>query len=275
MSVFYFVVFFLGISAAIAVGLMAYIGYNNVDQFKQLGPLGDFFAGVLNPLLTFLTFIGVLATLILQKMELTLTRDEIERSADALEEQSRALKSQTFESTFFEMLSVHNSIVNSIDLFKEENSQTTTGRDCFRIFYTRLTKIYRKHEERRHPKHSAQEILSLSYHEFWKENQLELGHYFHFLYNFMRMIDNNDDAKSYHMKLLRSQLSDQELLLLYYNIVANNMDCFRSYVEKYAIFDNMPTVRLLDDQHASLLRRAAFGDNPMLTPKTARFSSGP
>ncbi|MEZ5934180.1 MAG: putative phage abortive infection protein [Alphaproteobacteria bacterium] len=265
--IFLIIVISLGVIAFIATVSMAYIGSKNIDLFKDLGPWGDFFAGSLNPLLTFLTFIGVLITLILQRMELSLTRDEIERSADALEEQSQTLKSQVFESTFFEMLSLHNSIVNSIDLFNKETQQTTSGRDCFRVFYRRLTKFYRDNKEKGYPKHNIEDILRLSYSQFWKENQLDLGHYFRFLYNFMMMIDNSRYSQSYHMNLLISQLSDQELLILYYNIASNNMECFGKYVEKYAVFSNMPTVRLLDDQHARMLNSSVFGDNPMLTSK--------
>jgi hypothetical protein len=35
-----------------------------------MGEWGDFFGGVLNPLLTFLTFMGLLITIILQQQEL-------------------------------------------------------------------------------------------------------------------------------------------------------------------------------------------------------------
>lgn len=48
------------------------------------GEFGDFFGGVLNPLLTFLTFMGLLITIVLQHTELRESREEFARSADAL-----------------------------------------------------------------------------------------------------------------------------------------------------------------------------------------------
>lgn len=259
--------------AAIALIFVAgvfYRGMNDVETFKTLGPWGDFVAGLLNPVLTFLSFIGVLVTILLQRIELSKSRLELERSADALEAQIRSLNLQNFESTFFQMLSVHNSIVNSIDLVSSETGVTTSGRDCFRVFYTRFTKIYRDNEKKGQPKHGARKILDVSYKVFWKDSQLELGHYFRFLYNFLRLVDESPEARPYHAKLIRSQLSDQELLILFYNCTSEQGKNFCKYAVKYQLFDNLPTVRLLHPTHADLIDRTAFGQNAMLTGRDVR-----
>lgn len=72
-----------------------------------IGPLGDFFGGILNPLLSFCTFMALLMTIILQQKELSLTRKELNEtqkatrdSAEALKEQSNSIKIQNFENTF-------------------------------------------------------------------------------------------------------------------------------------------------------------------------------
>ncbi|ARJ69136.1 hypothetical protein B0A89_05335 [Paracoccus contaminans] len=268
---FLFSLIALAAIALLFVVSVFYHGASNVETFKSLGPWGDFAAGLLNPVLTFLSFIGVLVTIVLQRIELSESRLELERSADALEAQIRSINLQSFESTFFQMLSVHNSIVNSIDLVSSETSVTTNGRDCFRVFYTRLTKIYRDNEKKGQPKHGPSKILDVSYRVFWKDSQLELGHYFRFLYNFFRLIDESAEARPYHAKLIRSQLSDQELLILFYNCTSDQGKNFRKYAVKYEIFDNLPTVRLLHPTHADLIDRAAFGQNPMLTGRDVRM----
>lgn len=263
----------LVVLAAVALLFVAsvfYRGMNDVETFKALGPWGDFVAGLLNPVLTFLSFIGVLVTIVLQRIELSQSRLELERSANALEAQIRSINLQNFESTFFQMLSVHNSIVNSIDLVSSETGVTTSGRDCFRIFYTRFTKIYRDNEKNGHPKHGPSKVLDVSYRIFWKDSQLELGHYFRFLYNFYRLVDESEEARPYHAKLIRSQLSDQELLILFYNCTSAQGKNFCKYAVKYQIFDNLPTVRLLHPSHAGLIDRAAFGQNAMLTGRDVR-----
>lgn len=260
----------LAVLALIFVAGVIFRGVNDVETFKDLGPWGDFVAGLLNPVLTFLSFLGVLVTIVLQRIELSQSRIELERSADALEAQLRSTDRQNFESTFFQMLSVHTSIVNSIDLYSSETGATTKGRDCFKVFYTRFTKIYRENEKKGQPKHSPREILDVSYKVFWKDSQLELGHYFRFLYNFLRLIDENLEARPYHAKLIRSQLSDQELLILFYNCASEQGQNFCKYAIKFQIFDNLPTVRLLHPTHVDLIDRAAFGQNSMLTGRDIR-----
>lgn len=240
-----------------------YFGYRDVEGYKALGTWGDFTGGLLNPILTFLTFLAVLLTLWLQREELALTREEMVRSANALEEQGTTLRRQSFENTFFEMLRLHNSIVEAIDLVNAETDKVTKGRDAFRIFYTRLTKIYRENATKFKGRYDQRKIVEVSYFMFWKDAQTELSHYFRFLFNFFRFIENSGYEKEYYVKLLRSQISDQELLILFYNNQSQQGTPFQHFADRYALFDNMPVVRLLDRSHAELASPASFGNNPM------------
>lgn len=254
------------LSLIIVTGVLIY-GYNEPQRFKDLGTWGDFSGGLLNPILTFLSFMGVLVTIVLQRIELTLTRDELQRSADAQEDQAALIQKQIFDSTFFETLKLHNEIVNSIDIYNSENGMRTVGRDCFRVYYTRLTKIYR---DKRPKTANSRAAIVVSYATFWKDAQLDLGHYFRFLYRFFKFIEDHDEEDKYYVKLLRSQLSDQELLLLYYNCISEQGSKFQRLAAKYQLFDNMPTVRLLDGDHIVFMPKEAFGDNPMMSPKQVR-----
>lgn len=66
-----------------------------IEENPSFGPFGDFVGGMLNPVLTFLMFMGLLITIILQQKELSLTRKEYVRTADALEEARLEAKKQT------------------------------------------------------------------------------------------------------------------------------------------------------------------------------------
>jgi len=238
-------------------------GFLNVDKYKELGTWGDFSGGLLNPILTFITFLAVLLTIWLQRQELSLTRDEMVRSANALERQDETLKRQSFENTFFEMLRLHNSIIDSIDLVNRENGQITKGRDAFNVFYTRLTKIYRSNFDKAKGKYTKREVAELAYFIFWKDARTELGHYFRFLFNFFRFIEQSNIADSFYVKLLRSQLSDQELLVLFYNNISEAGVPFQHFANIYELFDNLPVVRLLDKSHVDFADRRAYGSNMM------------
>ncbi|MFI8749602.1 hypothetical protein ACIGG6_06300 [Vreelandella lionensis] len=60
----------------------------------KLGEFADFFGGILNPILTFLMFIGLIITIVVQKTELALAREEFSRTANSLHEQSRFSKNK-------------------------------------------------------------------------------------------------------------------------------------------------------------------------------------
>lgn len=251
------------ILAVILVFVFVKYAYSNPEEAANLGTTGDFIGGFLNPILTSLTFIGILLSIFLQRLELSHSRKELERSADALEEQLTSIRLQNFEASFFQMLNSFNSLVSSIDLHNHKTSVTTQGRDCFKVFYTRLNKIYREQKKRAGNKYSEEEVLYLSYSLFWKEHQLELGHYFRFLYNIFKFLEENSISKSYHSKLVRAQLSDQELLLLFYNCTSRDGNDFVKYAVIYELFDNLPTVRLLDKGHIDFVDKKSFGGNPM------------
>jgi hypothetical protein len=228
---------------------------------SSFGEWGDFFGGVLNPLLTFLTFMGLLITIVIQQTELRESRVELKRSADALLEQSESLKKQNFENTFFQMLSIHNQIIDSIDLVSEDG-KVTRGRDCFTVFYSRLSKIYRENKSKAKGKHSEAAVVKLTYYLFWKNHQNELGHYFRYLYNLVRFVKESDFSDGPYLRVVRAQLSDQELLLLFYNCVSQNGGNFTALVEEFTILDNMPKIRLFNKAHEHMLKPSAFHAQP-------------
>ena len=225
---------------------------------SSFGEWGDFFGGVLNPIFTLLTFTGVLITIVLQQTELRESRAEMRRSADALQEQTKSLQRQNFESTFFQMLSVHTALVGAIDLVDDEN-RTTRGRDCFNVFYTRLNKIYREQLEKSNGKYSDDNVLNLSYQLFWKKHQVELGHYFRYLYNIVRFVKESAYVDGPYIRLLRAQLSDQETLLLFYNCIASEHGGrFKTLAEDFSLLDNMPKIRVLKERHLQLIAPCAL-----------------
>lgn len=243
--------------AIAALFLITAVNFLSIGK-SSFGEWGDFFGGVLNPIFTLLTFTGVLITIVLQQTELRESRTEMRRSADALQEQTKNLQRQNFEATFFQMLSVHTSLVNAIDLV-DENQRTTRGRDCFNVFYTRLNKIYREQLGKSNGKYSDESVLKLSYQLFWKRHQVELGHYFRYLYNIIRFIKESEFTDGPYIRLIRAQLSDQETLLLFYNCVASEHgERFKALAEEFALLDNMPKIRVLKEKHLELIDATAL-----------------
>ena len=90
--------------------IVAYIAfvvhYNATSQVVELGTLGDYVGGMLNPILAFASFIALLYTIKLQIDELKLTRDELSQSMKAQQDSANTLSQQRFEMTFFSLLDI-------------------------------------------------------------------------------------------------------------------------------------------------------------------------
>jgi|GEM_PF-3440061 len=110
------------------------------------GVIGDFFGGILNPILTFCGFVFLIYTILqnqqmldhnqemlklskeqleksteelaLNRQEMELSRTEMEGSKKALEMQAKTLEIQRFESTFFNLLKLHKDTVDNIKINK-------------------------------------------------------------------------------------------------------------------------------------------------------------
>jgi len=108
------------------------------------GSFGDFVGGILNPLVAFSAFYWLTVSVLIQKEELSKTTMALIEASKAQKEQAKTQSRQRFEGTFFQLLSLHQEIVKSIDLFNPDNNHTTNGRDCFKVFYDRFKKTIGK-----------------------------------------------------------------------------------------------------------------------------------
>jgi Putative phage abortive infection protein len=236
-------------------------GFISNDQ-NHWGLFGDYLGGVLNPVLGFFGLLALLFTISLQSKELRLSVQELEKSSNALNRQNLTLDIQRFENTFFQMLRIHNDLLNSIDFQRgggKLNVVVTRGRDCFEVMRKRLDNSY-KQEIKAIPSSDELELITKSYKKFYNEHKSELGHYFRYLYNIFKFIDNsNVENKSFYTNLVRAQLSDAELAILFYNCLnSKGKEKFKPLVEKYSIFKNMPNDYFLHGDHIKYYNRSAF-----------------
>ena len=166
------ITFLWGISIIVLCWLFPIIGIR--------GQFGDSF-GAINSLFAGLAFAGVIFAIILQKKELELqrqelkeTRDEIRGQKEQLQAQDQTLKKQNFENSFFQLLSFHNEIVNSLELLR--GSEAIRGRRCFHFFLQDLKKIYTSN-----PLKTSEQMkkdINTVYERFLSKRQSSVGHYF-------------------------------------------------------------------------------------------------
>ena len=119
--------------AALGTAVLAYAYWggwtiNPHANAGELGQLGDFFGGMLNPLVSALTLFVAISVWRLQKDELELTRKELENSRLAMEEQAATAEQQRQEQRFFDLLNVYYRTVDSISFARPQiNLDTKTS----------------------------------------------------------------------------------------------------------------------------------------------------
>jgi len=267
------VLFYILICAvAVIVGLFA-INIPLSIFWEKSGQFGDFFGGVLNPILTFFTLFGLIATIVIQRRELRLSRQEYEKTAEAL-------NTQAIETIFFNLLDLHHKIADEIkfdlkvekdkkfksiytehlppEFPKETEIKSYRGRPSFEAIITYLTENCR----------SPASIVD-RYKNFQNDNNHILGHYFRNLYQALKVIDSYEEnfltvkQKEKYTSILRAQLSSNELALLFLNCLDGICDRgqFRNLLIKYSMLEHLPVTQ---DGSYFYISRKILADNDMI-----------
>ncbi|MDC0706379.1 putative phage abortive infection protein [Priestia sp. AB] len=236
----------------------------NLD-FSSLGTFGDFVAGTTVPLLTFVSFLAVVGTLRMQKDQLEMQRQELQNSIEEMQatreeikEQGKTMAIQRFESTFFNMVNLHNEIVKTI-IDKSSSSGNIIGRAVFPIIFNLFKNKYND-LLRNGSLNGAHEIerVRQAYNEFFVNREFQLGHYFRNLYRIIKFIDEatlSDEEKRNYIGIIKAQLSSYELAILLYNGLSENGENFLPLMRKHNLLDNLnPKLLILFDTHYNLYK---------------------
>lgn len=86
-----------------------------ISNDQTQGVFGDQFGSV-NALFSGFALAGIIYTIVLQKKELSLQREELEETREEFKIQNITLKKQRFENTFFQLLTLHNDIVENMNI---------------------------------------------------------------------------------------------------------------------------------------------------------------
>lgn len=236
----------------------------------EIGQFGDAW-GALTSVFSVLAFFGVLFSLKAQR-ESALQADRM------MEKQIRSLALQNFESNLFRMLGLLQSLIQDMDIKnKKKGIVLYSGRDVFRYFYKlKLTSNYKlMHSSEIRGEEDIKDCIKAAFQRLFNARQQDLGHYLRFVYNIFRYIHSSDIDevhKKTYSKIVRSQLSNYELLIIYYNCFSAYGGNFKFFAIEYQLFDNLPIEELLIPYHQLLIDQKAFGENPEFDPEYARMT---
>lgn len=220
----------------------SYCGKSNYTVAES-GQFGETVNGILMPIIALCAAI------------LTFLAFYIQYEANKI--QRTAFQISQFESTFFNLLSIQNQIVSSMDLQETNGNLICKGRDCFKQFYKYLRDDIGK-DFNKNP--SDINYLEEKYLDRYKFHQGDLGHYYRNLYHIFKYIDKSEikDKRKY-TSIVRAQLSAYELILIFYNCLSENgEEKFKPLAERYGLFKNMDIDSLFDPNHMKDYDKTAF-----------------
>lgn len=219
------------VSAVIFLYVLKFYSYDISEDSGDWGTFGDYVGGLLNPFLSFLALIVLLRTYSTQ-------RKELEETQEILNEQKETQKRQQFESTFFELLKVHNQALESC----QSDLQNLTENYRF----LNLRDITSKNDYSKSIKTDIND---------------RCGHYFRILYQLLKFIANSNDEinkafdnqnieyavvsknEKMYSNIVRALLTDDLMKVLSMNCYCEHGkdDIFWKYkllIERYAFFEH-------------------------------------
>jgi Putative phage abortive infection protein len=166
-------------------------------------------------------------------------------------------RQQLFESSFFQLLSAHGRIVDGIST--PYNGKELRSRDCFTQWYAQFRKKLfpaALQESGGDTVAAVQPAFDRLY-AIWRT---DLGHYFRSLYNLIKFVKeaNRADGRRY-TNLVRAQMSDQELLVLFYNCLTLRGAKFKPLIVEFALLKHLDPNDLCHPDHHGLYENAAYG----------------
>ena len=152
--------FYIGLAAIffLAAAFMVNFRTENIPiDISKWGQFGDYLGGVLNPIFGLMSVVIISVTLQLQ---------------------IKSSKKQVFDNQFFSLLSLYDSVLQSIDRHSSRDGSVKKGRDCFYLFYRDIVRLSIE----------AKVPLNVAYSSFLETRGWEIEHYFRTIYHLFKHV---------------------------------------------------------------------------------------
>lgn len=236
------------------------------------GDYGSLIGGTVGALWSLAGVLLFYAALGLQREDLVAQKKEFELTRMELAVQNKTLSQQRFENTFFHLIDLHNDIVDKLLIIKpdesndkfqdEERQRPYAKRELFDYAVEYLFEFQGINNHYEKDEH-YQEIILDAYNTFNVKFSTHLNHYFRNLYHIYRYIYHSTlidkTEKSFYASIVRAQLSDNELIIIFYNMFIPGLGYpnFKFLDQEYDILKNLDH----DSPHREVFERDIV-DNP-------------
>lgn len=245
-----------------------------------IGQFGDFIGGSVGTLFSLTGVILFYVALKEQRRDININQENLGLQTQALHRQIDEFKAQKEEleatrKIFEEQTNlIREQIKLSVSQNEEVREQSTIAQlNYFNSnFYAYLTLLNNSRESlendniiqkiieeliisttKEDPINLTLEKLKCKFLELFELNREKLSIYFRTLYRVMLLVENSGidiNKKKEYFKLLRSQISEKELVMLYYNYLSNLGIKVRSIVVKYHFLKHLRSVKKIEFFHA-------------------------
>ncbi|WP_320709583.1 putative phage abortive infection protein [Enterobacter asburiae] len=233
-------------------------------DFNQTGTFGDSW-GALTSVFSALGFFGVLWTLKTQND--SIRRVQKENNRKEINDIRR-----DFENSFFNMLNLLQVIINDMKVKNKITKEVKAeGRGIFLYFFKAFKSEMIRNGYFRVSNNDCEQlklkmvgVIGNQYSKHFQDKSQNLSHYYRFLFNTFKFIDDaeiDDESKKKYANILRAQISNYELIMLFYNSLSIDGEKFRCYFAKYEILYNLPVYKLVYKNHVVLVDKKCWGDN--------------
>lgn len=181
----------------------------------------------------------------------TLYREQTElyrQQVKLYKEQSQIASTHQFDSSFYALLNVYISLIDKLNKRSLKSD----------FFAELLSTIKETPFSDKIPIHLAHTEVKQRFNLIFEINNAELSRCFRTIYRILRLIETSsisDDLKNQYSKILRSQIANNELLLLYYNYHSTTGIKARSLVKRYNLLKHLNSINKIEIGH----REFVFG----------------
>ncbi|WAI82292.1 MULTISPECIES: putative phage abortive infection protein [Achromobacter] len=268
---------------------------NPAGEPESWGQFGDFFGGMINPVVGMITIILLVKTFRAQQEELRSQLAQAQESGDALKKQAEATALQSFEQTLFTWFGNYKQIVHGLHTQEYDDygelKPPRVGLDAIRkwafkirfswekenAFERRLQEMARKRADPatliQSEIEEAASILMQKWEDLMADGSHEIKPAMRTLFGIFKWISSHPDEflsiekKRLYSGIIRAQLTDNELQLLFFNGLTKRGEAFSSLANKFALFDNLDNpndfrMHILLRSSRNLYEPSAFGTNP-------------
>jgi hypothetical protein len=227
-------------------------------KFDKLGPAGDFFAGTTVPLFTLISSIGVILTLRMQQKQLEMQSEELQNSIVEMQEtrkvmieQGETMTLQRFESTFFNMLNLHSTIIKSLSI-RDDAGTLHTERKAFEVLVKQIASRYKNdgYQSQKKELYKVADELDFAYRAVYSNNEAIFGPYFKNLGIMVKFVDASNishENKQMYMEMIKSQFSPKESTFLIYHGISKQGRSILDIIRKYNLIEGYDSLSLVND----------------------------